>query len=442
MNEEQRNQDQHTVPEEHLLAKPVKSIRIAIYFLIAIFGLFLLSNIARCGGGSATVPRSPQALPPSVVHPESVSEFQRDQVAQAERLKRQAAAASAALARTKGAYDAYSNGLPCDSRLAGTRGTAADGTPIVCGAEGVWRPVNLTAMDGNATNPAADARARQRQAAADRAQHAKDEAARRQQAALLSGTIAIDFTAEHPGAAAQREPAPREASAAIPAHESEKTPAGVVPAPSVAGKPASSDWAQHTGKTYKVFEGTVLETVLTNRINGAAPGPINTMVTTDLWSHDHQKLLIPQGTRCLGTVSAVNSGNQQRLFVSFHRCIMPDGYPIDLDRFAGLNQIGEVGVRDLVDHHYLQIFGASLAIGAVAGLAQIGNSTSGFGYDPSVAIRNGISQQTAQEAIHILDHFLNQLPTFTIRERARVKIYLSADLDVPAYDTHNVDPTL
>ena len=195
-------------------------------------------------------------------------------------------------------------------------------------------------------------------------------------------------------------------------------------------------------KTYKVFEGTILETVLTNRVNGAAAGPINTMVTTDVWSHDRQKLLIPQGTRCLGTVSAVNSGNQQRLFVSFHRCIMPDGYSLNLDRFAGLNQIGETGLRDQVNHHYAQIFGASLAIGAVAGLAQVGNSTSGFGYDPSVAIRNGVSQQIAQEAVHVLDHFLNQLPTFTIRERARVKIYLSSDLDVPAYDTHELDPTL
>ena len=361
-----------------------------------------------------------------------MNEFQRSQAEQAERLKKQAAAASAALAKAKGAYEAYTNGLPCNPGMAGTPGTAADGTPIVCGADGVWRPVAAAGMDVNATNPAADDRARARQAAADQAQRAREEAARRQQAALGSATIAIDFTAEHP--ATQPTRTRTRSGAGNSAHESERAPAGA--------KPGGSDWAQHTGKTYKVFEGTILETVLTNRINGSAAGPINTMVTTDLWSHDHQKLLIPQGTRCLGTVSAVNSGNQQRLFVSFHRCIMPDGYSIDLDRFEGLNQIGEVGLRDLVNHHYFQIFGTSLAIGAVAGLAQVGNSTSGFGYDPSVAIRSGVSQETSQEAIHVLDRFLNQLPTFTVRERARVKIYLSADLDLPAYDTHMVDPTL
>ncbi|MFL6446277.1 MAG: TrbI/VirB10 family protein [Bryobacteraceae bacterium] len=201
-------------------------------------------------------------------------------------------------------------------------------------------------------------------------------------------------------------------------------------------------WDQHSGKTYRIFEGTVLETVLTNRINAAFSGPINTMLTTDIWSHDNQRLLIPQGTRGLGTVSAVTNGNQQRLLVAFHRCIMPDGYSLDLDKFAGLNQIGETGLRDLVNHHYFQIFGASLAIGAVGGLAQIGNSTSSFRYDPSIAIRNGISQEMGQESMQILDRFLNQLPTFIVRERSRVRIYISGDLEVPAYGAHQMDPIL
>ena len=166
------------------------------------------------------------------------------------------------------------------------------------------------------------------------------------------------------------------------------------------------------------------------------------MVTTDVWSHDRQHVLIPQGTRCLGSVSAVNSSQQQRLFVSFHRCIMPDGFPLDLDRFAGLSAAGETALRDLVNHHYLQIFGTSLAIGAIGGLAQIGNATSGFVYNPSAVIRNGVSQQTAEESIHVLDRFLNQLPTFLVRERARVKIYLAGDLEVPAYDAHRIDLTI
>ncbi len=91
------------------------------------------------------------------------------------------------------------------------------------------------------------------------------------------------------------------------------------------------------------------------------------------------------------------------------------------------------GLKDKVNGHYVSIFGASLAIGAIGGLAQIGNGYSGFGYDPSVQFRNGISQSTAQSADRVLDRFLNRMPTVTIREGTRVKIVLTGDLAVPAY---------
>lgn len=70
---------------------------------------------------------------------------------------------------------------------------------------------------------------------------------------------------------------------------------------------------------------------------------------------------------------------QTRLAVVFHRLIMPDGYTVDLDQFQGLNQIGETGLKDKVNHHYLQIFGASIAVGAIGGLAEAGTNTTSLG---------------------------------------------------------------
>jgi len=198
------------------------------------------------------------------------------------------------------------------------------------------------------------------------------------------------------------------------------------------------DFDSTTGKPYRLFEGTIIETVLTNRLNGAFSGPVDCMVTTDVYSHDNQTLLIPQGSRVLGKVSAVQNGQQQRLFVAFHRIIMPDGYSVSLDQFSGLNQIGETGLRDLVNHHYLQIFGSSLALAAIGGVAQIGNGASAFTYDPMSQARNGMSQSMAESSQRVLDRFLNQLPTFVIRERTRVKIYLSDDLLLPAYANHTM----
>lgn len=191
------------------------------------------------------------------------------------------------------------------------------------------------------------------------------------------------------------------------------------------------------GKEYRLFEGTVIETVLTNRLDGSFSGPINCMVTTNIYSHDGQRLLIPQGCRALGEVRRVETFGQERLAVFFHRLIMPDGYSVSLDKFQGLNQIGETGLRDQVNHHYLQVFGASLAIGAIAGLAQA-NTRSGLDTSAADSYRQGVASSLSQSSLRILDRYLNVLPTFTIREGHRVKVYLTDDVLLPAYEKHQM----
>ena len=58
------------------------------------------------------------------------------------------------------------------------------------------------------------------------------------------------------------------------------------------------------------------------------------------------------------------------------------------------------------------------------------------------AYRAGVAQNLGQSGTRILDRFLNILPTLTIREGHRVKIYLSGDLLLPAYDRHQMPSDL
>jgi type IV secretory pathway VirB10-like protein len=196
-----------------------------------------------------------------------------------------------------------------------------------------------------------------------------------------------------------------------------------------------------SGKRYVVFEGTVIETLLINRLNGTFSGPVNCLVTTDVYSHDRQHVLIPAGTKLLGETKKVDALGQQRLAVFFHRLIMPDGYSVSLDEFKGLNQIGETALRDKVNNHYLRIFGASLAVGILGGIAEAGTGNS-FSNSPFDQARAGFGASLANSSIQILDRFLNILPTVTIREGNRVKVYLSGDLLLPDYAQHTLDPNL
>ena len=195
------------------------------------------------------------------------------------------------------------------------------------------------------------------------------------------------------------------------------------------------------GKRYVAFEGTIIETLLINRLNGTFSGPVNCLVTTDVYSHDRQHVLIPAGTKLFGETKKVEALGQQRLAVFFHRLVMPDGFSVNLDEFKGLNQIGETALRDKVNNHYLQIFGASLAVGILGGIAEAGTGNT-FSNSPFDQARAGFGSSLASSSMQILDRFLNILPTVTIREGNRVKVYLSGDLLLPDYVQHTMQPDL
>jgi type IV secretion system protein TrbI len=181
---------------------------------------------------------------------------------------------------------------------------------------------------------------------------------------------------------------------------------------------------------YTLYEGTIIETVLTNRLDGTFSGPVNCLVSVPVYAADH--LVIPAGARVLGEARAVNTFGQSRLAVTFHRVILPNGVHVSLDTFDGLNQVGDLGLRDQVNRHYAQIFGVSLALGAIAGFAQ-GQSSVGLDATAVDTYRRGTAASVSESSARVLDRFLNLLPTVTIREGHRIKVYLSNDLDLPAY---------
>ena len=195
------------------------------------------------------------------------------------------------------------------------------------------------------------------------------------------------------------------------------------------------------GKTYLLFEGTILETVLINRLDGSFAGPVECLLSTNVYSNDRQHLLIPAGSKLLGETKKVDTFGQTRLAVVFHRVLMPDGYSVSLDQFKGLNQIGDTGLRDQVNNHYLRIFGVSLAIGALGAVAE-GGTAGSLNASSSDLMRQGFAQSTAQSSAQILDKFLNIMPTVTIREGHRVKVYLSGDLALPDYNNHKMPSDL
>jgi len=196
-----------------------------------------------------------------------------------------------------------------------------------------------------------------------------------------------------------------------------------------------------SGQPYVIYEGLTLDTVLVNRLDGDAVGPVKVLVSNPVYSHDHQHVLIPEGTIVLGEarkIGAAGFGQQRRISVAFHRLLMPDGYSVDLDQFHGLDQIGEEGLKDQVNNHYLQIFGTSIALGVIAGAAQISQGGSNLTSSGPQSFTNGAASSVSQSATTILDRFIQIPPTITIREGHRVKVYFTQDMLLPAYENHRI----
>ena len=177
----------------------------------------------------------------------------------------------------------------------------------------------------------------------------------------------------------------------------------------------------------RIYEGSFLEAVLVTQLSGDFPGPVLAQVAVPFYSADRQRVLVPRGARVIGTASAVLGQDQERLAVSFHRLIYPDGRWVTLD-FHGLNQVGEGALKDRVNRHYFSMFAAVGAVGIISGLTLQNSNPYGGG---AQAFRAGAGQGLGQAAEQILQRFLNRLPTLTIRAGHRLRIWFTSDVLVP-----------
>ena len=177
----------------------------------------------------------------------------------------------------------------------------------------------------------------------------------------------------------------------------------------------------------RVYEGSFLEAVLVNQLSGEFPGPALAVVNVPFHSADRQRVLIPRGSRLIGTAQAVRRRDQGALAVGFHRLVLPDGRHVPL-RFLGLNQAGQSGLSGEVDRHYLSTFLAAGAVGLLSGLAIYQGNPYGGG---SGGLFTNAGTGLAGTGDQILERFLNRLPTITVRAGHRLRVWFTSDLLIP-----------
>lgn len=177
---------------------------------------------------------------------------------------------------------------------------------------------------------------------------------------------------------------------------------------------------------YTLMAGSVISASLITGLRSDLPGLVTAQVTERVYdSATGQTLLIPQGTRLIGSYDSIVAFGQRRALVVWQRIIFPDGSSLRLDNAPATDPSGYAGLADHVDFHTWELLkGVALStlLGVGAELQFSGES------DLVQALRQSTQQSAAQAGSQFTSRNLQVQPTITIRPGAPVCLLVHHDL--------------
>ena len=186
---------------------------------------------------------------------------------------------------------------------------------------------------------------------------------------------------------------------------------------------------------YQVMAGTVIAGALVTGIKSDLPGDVIATVTEPIYdTATGRHLLIPQGSRILGSYNSQVSYGQTRIQIMWHRLILPDTSSSQLDNLVGTDPAGYAGLEDGVDWHWDRVFaGAVLTtlLGVGAELAAPENRQDGDRV--IVAGRDSVQDSVNQIGQEMTRRNMNIQPTLTARPGLPVRIIVNRDLVLRPY---------
>lgn len=182
---------------------------------------------------------------------------------------------------------------------------------------------------------------------------------------------------------------------------------------------------------FELQMGSVIPGVLISGINAEVPGQIIGQVSEQVYdSATGRHLLIPQGSRLVGTYNATVANGQSRVQVAWTRLNFPDGRKLDLDGMAGTDQAGVSGFRDRVNRHFGARLAAALMTTAFTVTYEVTAPQNGNFY--SSAVHRGIGESIVQLGADMARQEGQRPPTLEIRPGYRFSIAVSKDIVFPS----------
>jgi type IV secretion system protein VirB10 len=183
---------------------------------------------------------------------------------------------------------------------------------------------------------------------------------------------------------------------------------------------------------YEIQAGHVIPAALVTALSSDLPGRVIAQVTAPVYDSvtgDH--LLIPQGSRLIGTYRDGAAYGDRRILLAWNRLILPNGWSINLENMTASDPSGASGLTDATDNHLDRLAAAIVLSSIISVGANEAEDSETNGVMPSLG--DAAAQQAAQSGTRIVDRELSVGPTLRVRAGAPVRVLVTRDLALRPY---------
>ncbi len=184
---------------------------------------------------------------------------------------------------------------------------------------------------------------------------------------------------------------------------------------------------------YELRAGAIIPAIMIGGVNSDLPGQLLAQVSENVYDTATGRLiLIPQGSKLIGTYASAITTGQERVLVAWTRVVFPDASSLDLGKMPGADASGYAGLTDEVNNHFWKIWSNALLLSAFSAGIQLSqgyggnNQTSGLNATQTVAASTG--QQMGQLGQEIARRNLQIQPTLEIRPGYRFIVQVTKDI--------------
>jgi type IV secretion system protein VirB10 len=174
--------------------------------------------------------------------------------------------------------------------------------------------------------------------------------------------------------------------------------------------------------------GTVIPGQLVTAIHSDLPGQIlGTVVRDVLDSGDLGQVVIPKGSKLLGSYDSDLVVGQNRVLIVWDEIQFPDGGRLLLPEQAGVDGAGASGLADRVNHHTARILGQAALLSLVDAGFELARPESGS--DRLGRAVSGASYQLEAAAAELLRRNRDIQPTVRIRQGTPFGVFVRQQIE-------------